>query len=340
MAGDITDEQPSTLNYSKGEFQAIEQTTRPIKHEGRISWQVDDFLNLARIETRMDSMPMEFRFGKSVFKFQLSLRLQVEGKPDDIGLFLTSLNDIEVKLAYNMSAIDAFGAEIKSGPVVAVASKFRYQNGWGWSKFLSKNELEAKAVDKSKSYSVKFICNFTLYLDSVSDLHKDDPEVGPKKGPRLVDATSDLWKSGLLHDFIIACEGKQFNCHKAILASRSTYFKTMFSSDWQEHIENMLDVKDANADTVGNFIEFLYTDKLSDESQFDSDLLILAERFQFETLKFACEKAISKTINLVSMLLNSLSLTLSIRQIDRWLLLASLFSLYPCFRHFQDIFWG
>jgi hypothetical protein len=330
MAGDTKDDLPK-LNYSDGEFQAIEQTTRPIKHKGRISWQIDDFLNLARIETRMDAMPVEFTFGKFIFKFRLELCFQIKDKPDNISIYLRSLNDSEVKLAYNLSAIDAFGAEIKSWSVVA--RKFQSQSNWGWAKFLSKNELEAKAVDKSKSYSVKFICNFTLYLDSVSELHKEDPEVGPKMGSRLVDATSDLWKSGLLHDFIIACEGKQFNCHRAILASRSTYFKIMFNSDWQEDTENLLDVRDANADTVGNFIEFVYTDKLSDESQFTTELLILAERFQFGALKLACEKAISKTINLVPMLINSLSSSLSRRQKYQCLLLASLSSLCRYFRH-------
>jgi hypothetical protein len=300
MADDTKDDLPK-FNYSKGEFQAIEQTTRPIKHEGRISWQIDDFFNLARIETRMDSMPMEFTFGKSLFKFQLELHLQVKDEPDSIGLYLTSLNDSEVKLSYNLSAIDAFGAEIKSMPVVVRKIEPKSRT-WGFADFLSKKVMENKAVSKSKSGSVKFICDFTLYLDSVSKLHNEEARVSPKKGFRFVDAASYLWKSGLLNDFAIVCEGKQFNCHKAILASRSTYFKTMFNSALKKDTEYLLEVKDASAITVDNFIKFVYTDKLSDESQFTTELLILAERYQFEALKLACEKAISKTINLVSML--------------------------------------
>ena len=37
--------------------------------------------------------------------------------------------------------------------------------------------MAEKAVDESESYSVLFIFNFTIYLDSVSELHKDEKTV-------------------------------------------------------------------------------------------------------------------------------------------------------------------
>jgi hypothetical protein len=299
MAGDNKGDPLSELNYAKGKFQALLQTTQPIKQEGRISWQIDDFLNFAGIETEAKSMPMEFRFGESAFKFQLHLNLQVKDKPDDIGLYFYNLGNAEVKVSYNLRAIDATGAEITSQP--STSSKIGSQGCWGYAKFLSKKELKEKTVSKSKSCTIRFICDFTLYLSSVSKLHKETAMVGCKKGSTLVDATSAVWKSGLLHDFTIACNDKQFKCHKVILASRSIFFKAMFNSNLQEATKNLLDIKDANADTVGSFIEFVYTDQLSDESQFTTELLVLAERLQFEALKLACEEAISKTINLVSM---------------------------------------
>jgi hypothetical protein len=301
MAGDSKGDPLPELNYAKGEFhQAMHQITRPTKHEGTISWEIDDFLKIAELETEAKSLPMEFRFGESVYKFQLKLLFQTKDKPDDIGLYFINLGNAEVKVDYNLRAIDATGAEI--GSYQCTASKIKSQGGWFFPKFLSKKELKKKAVGKSMNHTIKFTCDFTIFLDSVSKVFKGEPEVGPKRGSSLVEAMSALWKSGLLNDFTIACEGKEFKCHKVILASRSTYFESLFNSDLQEATENFVDIKDAGADTVGSFIEFVYTDQLSDESQFSTELLILAERFQFEALKLACEEAISKTINLVSML--------------------------------------
>lgn len=111
--------------------------------------------------------------------------------------------------------------------------------------------------------------------------------------------TSELLRSGLFHDFTIACDGKQFKCHKAILASSVTYFKCMLTSSMMEATNNFMDIKDSSADTVSTFLEFIYTDRL-DKSSFTTDLLILSDRYQFEALKLECENSPSQTISLAN----------------------------------------
>ena len=47
-----------------------------------------------------------------------------------------------------------------------------------------------------------------------------------------------LLTSGLLSDFTISAEGQLFKCHKIILASRSTVFESMLTTDMKESVEN------------------------------------------------------------------------------------------------------
>jgi hypothetical protein len=57
------------------------------------------------------------------------------------------------------------------------ARKCKPWDGFAFPQFISKNELAKKTADESDSYSVLFILNFTIYLDSVSELHKDEKTV-------------------------------------------------------------------------------------------------------------------------------------------------------------------
>ena len=109
------------------------------------------------------------------FKFHLSLCLEVEDKADDIGFYHISSNDSEVKFTLHVSAIDAFVVETHLCSMRA--RKCKAWGGFSFPQFISKNELAEKAVDESESYSVLFIFNFTIYLDSVSELHKDEKTV-------------------------------------------------------------------------------------------------------------------------------------------------------------------
>jgi len=163
-----------------------ENTRTRQKHEGRISWSIDDFLTLANIETQRKSSVMKFRFGKSVYKFQLKLNHQVKDKPDDIGLYLYNLNRSKVNVAFSLRAVDATGAEIRKCEVDG--KKINSMWGCGFRAFLSQKELKEKALNKSGECSIKLICDFTIFESFVSEVH-------PKK-------------QGLFQKFVIACKKK------------------------------------------------------------------------------------------------------------------------------------
>ncbi len=109
------------------------------------------------------------------FKFHHSLCLEVEDEADDIGFCHISSHDSKVKFTLHVSAVDAFVVETHLCSMRA--RKFKPWGGFAFPQFISKNELAEKAVDESESYSILLIFNFTIYLDSVSELHKDEKTV-------------------------------------------------------------------------------------------------------------------------------------------------------------------
>ena len=44
----------------------------------------------------------------------------------------------------------------------------------------------------------------------------------------------DIYVNGDFADFTIVCQGKEFQCHQAILAGRSSVFHAMFTNDMEE----------------------------------------------------------------------------------------------------------
>lgn len=147
-------------------------------------------------------------------------------------------------------------------------------------------------------------CYIAIHTSKVIDIDtKGDQNIIDRKTSQgLAECFAELWKTGLLHDFTITCRDQSFRCHKNILATRLTYFASMFNTTnvpIQENIKNSLDIKDCDPKTVKNFIEYIYNDDLDDDSGFaNTELLILSERFNFDQLKLKCELAISKTLDL------------------------------------------
>ena len=69
---------------------------------------------------------------------------------------------------------------------------------------------------------VKYLAAF-LYLNE-----KPKPAISEKI---QFHTTSGLTLNGTLCDYEIICEEKKFSCHKSVLASNSSVFKVMFTSE-------------------------------------------------------------------------------------------------------------
>eukprot|EP00494_Astrolonche_serrata_P031883 UN32152 len=101
-----------------------------------------------------------------------------------------------------------------------------------------------------------------------------------------------LLNTGVQSDVDIVCptrnkkDTKTFNCHKCILAAHSKVFEKMFMHSMSESLNNTVEIKDIDADTFQNFLQFLYSFKLP-SGLTDSALqnvMIAADKYGVEPL--------------------------------------------------------
>ncbi|GIX70148.1 BTB and MATH domain-containing protein 42 [Caerostris extrusa] len=98
-----------------------------------------------------------------------------------------------------------------------------------------------------------------------------------------------LYSDGFLSDVILKTETAAFPAHKIILASRSSVFKAMFSSDMREAHGDTVDIEDISDDTLKRMLEYLYTAHV-EGLQWESaiDLYIAANKYEILSLKDNC----------------------------------------------------
>ena len=98
-----------------------------------------------------------------------------------------------------------------------------------------------------------------------------------------------------------------FYTHKAILASRSTVFAKMFSSEMKESATlNTLSLPDIEADVLKELLTYIYTGECPNIKAHAPSLLCAAEKYDLSRLKALCEERLSynlKIDNAASMLM-------------------------------------
>ena len=96
-----------------------------------------------------------------------------------------------------------------------------------------------------------------------------------------------------LTDFtVLSQEGKEFPCHRLILASQSPVMLAMLTSDMKEKEENQVRLE-YNEEVVGHFVEYFYSRKVPRDA-LEADLasfLDLAGQYELAPLKLLTEEA-------------------------------------------------
>jgi hypothetical protein len=73
-----------------------------------------------------------------------------------------------------------------------------------------------------------------------------------------------LLESGEFSDVTFVINDTRIKGHKCILASRSSFFKNMFTVGMRECEESVISVQDISRPTFQKLLEFIYSDQLTD----------------------------------------------------------------------------
>ncbi|XP_052249243.1 kelch-like protein 17 isoform X2 [Dreissena polymorpha] len=117
---------------------------------------------------------------------------------------------------------------------------------------------------------------------------------------------AEIIKSGMasllrdtdLADVNLTVNGRVFQCHRAVLAAVSPYFRTMFTGSLLEATTHQTDItlQDLDDSTFSQFRQFAYTGRLEMEKVEPVDMLEMAALFQVDCLQSACEGLLLKQL--------------------------------------------
>ncbi|XP_043548744.1 kelch-like protein 24 [Chiloscyllium plagiosum] len=104
-------------------------------------------------------------------------------------------------------------------------------------------------------------------------------------------------KSRLFTDVVLRIDGQEFHCHRATLSASSTYFRTMFSTDFQESKQDTVDIKGISADTMDCVIDYMYGGRGNIREDNVLSLLEASDLFQVSVLRQGCVEFLEKQLD-------------------------------------------
>lgn len=84
-----------------------------------------------------------------------------------------------------------------------------------------------------------------------------------------------------------------FKAHKFVLVANSTVFRAMFQHNLKEKQEASIKIDDTNVETFRVFLKYLYTRQIDNVNDVTEDLMILADKYDVQSLKDNCDTLLS-----------------------------------------------
>jgi len=235
-------------------------------------------------------------------KMKWCLRVNPKGLDEDskdylsLYLLLVSCNKSEVRAKFKFSILNSKKEETKA---MESQRAYRFVQGkdWGFKKFIRRDFLMDEANGLLPNDKLTFFCEVSVVCDSVNISGQGSAVNFPVSENRLSSDLGNLFMSGALSDVIVSCNGKEFNCHKVVLAARSSVFRAMFEHNMEERKNSAVKVEDVEGDAMEKLLHFIYTSKLDflDSISFElaARVLAAADKYELPRLKVACEECLS-----------------------------------------------
>jgi len=220
-----------------------------------------------------------------------------------VSLFLYKDGNCEVPINADIifSIVDKDGVKTRAKRCEYTFEKNLPSDNRGFAKFVSHSELRHPQLNLLPADTLTILCEISITGDNVVTSGTSKPahgRLGRATEPvsRLSLDISSIFEHSKFSDCVVACEGREFRCHKNILAGRSTVFDAMFTHDMEENRKSKVDIVDLDGDTVHDMILYIYSGKVAEVETKATGLLSAAEKYDLKELKTMCETALCDTI--------------------------------------------
>jgi len=234
-------------------------------------------------------------------KLKWCLRVNPKGLDEEskdylsLYLLLVSCNKSEVRAKFKFSILNAKREETKA---MESQRAYRFVQGkdWGFKKFIRRDFLLDETNGLLPDDKLTLFCEVSVVADSVNISGQSNSVQFKVPEPRLSEDLGALFDHGTHADVTLYCNGREFQCHKAILTSRSQVLEAMFGHQMRETKSNRIEVNDVEPDVMADMLRFIYTDKAPNLETMAAELLAAADKYALERLKVMCEEALCNNL--------------------------------------------
>ncbi|KAM4574273.1 kelch-like protein 30 [Fundulus diaphanus] len=113
----------------------------------------------------------------------------------------------------------------------------------------------------------------------------------------ILEGLRSLCSQPKLVDVTLSAGGRDFPCHRGVLALCSMYFRSMFSGDFVESIAARVELQDVDPDILSCLLDFAYTGKLTINQSNVEGLICTSSQLQFQTVRGVCSRYLQHQID-------------------------------------------
>ncbi|CAJ0574388.1 unnamed protein product, partial [Mesorhabditis spiculigera] len=241
-------------------------------------------------------------------KLKWCLRINPKGLDEEsrdylsLYLLLVQSNKNEVRAKFKFSILNVKREETKA---MESQRAYRFVQGkdWGFKKFIRRDFLLDENNGLLPDDKLKF--QVSVVAETVNVTGQSNATVFKVPPCTLPDDLSALYESGLFADtkLIILNRGidgepirNEISVHKALLASRSSVFRSMFEHPMRESVTSEVTIDDVDAEVVQEMVHYMYTGQSPKMATMAPSLLAAADKYDLHRLKVMCEQAICSSL--------------------------------------------
>ncbi|XP_063063525.1 kelch-like protein 40b [Engraulis encrasicolus] len=128
--------------------------------------------------------------------------------------------------------------------------------------------------------------------------------IDPQEEPRmyqqtlLQDGLADLLENDKFVDCTLKVKGREFPCHRLVLAACSSYFRAFFQSDVEESRKREVVFDEVEPGVMGMILRYLYTSSINVTEQNVQDVFAVANMLQIPSIFTVCVSFLQKRLSL------------------------------------------
>lgn len=316
------------ITGDRGEFFSMSSTplhsrTSNFVAKGRHEWTIEDFVrreegNGVSLQTRFTVPAIDNRGAhvNTVWRIKLYPKGCDQEHSEHVSIFLNQVSgpgSVWVKYSISLIGCHAYNRTTYVHNTRRGTVQFepdRRSSSRGWKKFIPLESICNPGSSLLHDGALLIRCNVEIQCRDKATAPAGSHQHGIEERP--VNKTSSVTSSNhsffdemKYSDMMLICEGREFNCHKFMLAKKSDVFDAMFSHNFSETSSGKVFIEDLQSEAVAEMLRYIYTGHVHGLEKVNRILLAAADKYNIVDLKEACERSLcsSMTVESVSSLL-------------------------------------